>query len=116
MFHDNTGINIIKPSDLFQQRIMYSAYYSGNVGKGGVFVQICGWMGAYALYPGAIIDTDYLNKTGILEEQCKFQNNDGGQPFINIVDRGYRSMKAAWKQGQFVLQPFFQEVTENFVQ
>ena len=116
VFHDNTGIEIIKPSDSFQQRITYSSYYSGNVGKGGVFVQQCGWMGGFELYPGAISDTEYLNNTGILEEQKKFQDNDGGEPFINIIDRGYCSTKAAWKFGQFILQPFFCKSEKNVIQ
>ena len=92
VFHDNTGIPINKPSDAFAQRLTYSAYYAGNVGKGGVFVQQCGWLGTFELYPGAILDSDYLNKTGILELQEKLQELDnecGFIPFINIVDRGY---------------------------
>ena len=92
VFHDNTGIPINKPLDAFAQRLTYSAYYAGNVGKGGVFVQQCSWLGTFELYPGAILDSDYLNKTGILELQEKLQELDnecGFIPFINIVDRGY---------------------------
>ena len=32
---------------------------------------------AFELYPGAISDTDYLNKIGILEAQEQFHNLDG---------------------------------------
>ena len=71
-------------------------------------------MGAYPLHPGAIADADYLSKTGALEEQAKFQKKDGEQPFINAVDRGYRSAKAASKQGQFVLQLFFSKSDRKF--
>ena len=67
------------------------------------------------MYSGAIIDTNYLNKIDILEEQAKFQKNNGEYLFINAVDREYRSTKAVQKLGQFVLQLFFQEVIGNLI-
>ena len=40
VFWDNTNINLSKPSDADAQRNTYSAYYAGNVAKGGVlFIQ-----------------------------------------------------------------------------
>ena len=86
---DNTGIRLHKPTDALLQRMTYSSYYAGNVGKGGIFVQLCGWMGTHELYPGAMSDSDYLNKiTSILEEQKAFQEKDGGIPFTNISNKG----------------------------
>ena len=115
VFHDNTGVNMVKPSDSFNQRITYSSYYGGNVAKGGVFVQLCGWTGTYDLYPGAMSDSEYLNDTGIFSIQKEFQQMDGGDPFLNVVDRGYRITKAAWNNGrQFVLQPIFAKSDRQF--
>ena len=54
IFHDNTGLLFPTPSDSYMQRLTYSSYYAGNVGKGGVFIQLCGWLGIFELYPGAI--------------------------------------------------------------
>ena len=39
---------------------------------------------------------------------------DGGRPFINEVDRGFRSYLAAWKSGQFILQPNFMNSDGKF--
>ena len=96
------------------QRLTYSAYYAGNVAKGGVFLQLCGWSGAHELFPGAMGDSNYLNDTGILEEQKAFQEADGGIPFLNGLDRGYRSTRAAWAQGQLVCQPTFAKSDQKF--
>ena len=84
----------------------YHSYYAGNVAKGGVFIQLSGWLGTLELYPGGISDSKYLNETGILENQKKIQENMGDVQIINVLDRGYRSTKAAWRNGQFVLQPY----------
>jgi hypothetical protein len=96
------------------QRITYSSYYKGNVGKGAVFIQLCGWLGTHELFPGAISDSEYMRKTGILEMQQQFQINDGGIPFTNVLDRGYRVSRAAWRHGQFVLQPVFASSDKKF--
>ena len=85
VFHDNTGLSIMKPADSLCQHITYSSYYGGNVAKGGVFVQLCGWIGTYDLFPGAISDTEYFDKAGIFDAQKLFQESDGGDAFINIV-------------------------------
>jgi hypothetical protein len=114
VFWDNTGIKLHKCTDPYLQRITFSAYYAGNVAKGGIFVQICGWLGVHELYPGAMTDSKYLNETGILEMQEAFAKADGGVPFTIILDRGYRSTRAAWRQGQFVLQPTFAKSDEKF--
>ena len=96
------------------QRITFSAYYAGNVAKGGIYLQLCGWLGAYELYPGDMSDSDYLNKTEILELQKFFQEKDGGIPFLNILDRGYRSTRAAWAKKQLILQPTFAQSDQKF--
>jgi hypothetical protein len=59
-------------------------------------------------------DSKYMNETGILELQKIFADNDGALPFTNILDRGYRSTRAAWRQGQFVLQPTFAKSDKKF--
>ncbi len=68
IFWDTTGIKLYQPQNALLQRLTYSAYYAGNVAKGGVFLQLCGWLGTHELYPGAMSDSGYLNETGIFEE------------------------------------------------
>lgn len=51
---DNTALALHRYTDALMQRLTFSSYYSANVGKGGVFVQLCGWLGTYELFPGAI--------------------------------------------------------------
>ena len=114
VFWDTTGLKLNTPSNALLQRLTYSAYYAGNVAKGGIFVQLCGWMGTHELYPGAMSDSKYLNETGIFDEQAEFQKADGGTPFINEVDRGFRSCLAAWRKGQFILQPNFMKSDGKF--
>ena len=114
IFHDNTGIKISQPQDGYLQRLTYSSYYGGNVGKAGVHIQQCGWIGAYDIFPGAISDTDYLDQSLILDEQQVYQEKNGGVPFYNILDRGDRSTQAAWRRGQFVLQPTFVKCDRTF--
>ena len=101
-------------SDALLQRITYSSYYKGNVAKGGVFVQLCGWLGTHELYPGARTDMDYFGKKEILELQKEFQDADGGTPFLNILDQGYQAACIAWRSGQFVLQPTFAKSDAKF--
>jgi hypothetical protein len=51
-------------------------------------------MGSWALWLGAISDTEYLERCGFLEAQKQFQqkDNSSNQPFTNILDKGYRSI------------------------
>ena len=114
VFWDNTGIDLHKPTDAVLQRLTYSPYYAGNVAKGGIYLQLCGWLGVHELYPGAMSDSDYLNKTDILRQQLRFQEGDGGVKFLNILDRGYRSTRAAWASGQLILQPTFAKSDKQF--
>ena len=115
VFWDNTGIVLHKPSQSLLQRITYSSYYAGNVAKGGIFIQLCGWLGTHELFTGAMSDSEYMNTTNILEEQEIFQESDGGTKFTNVLDRGYRSTQAAWRAGgQFIHQPTFAKSDAKF--
>ena len=121
VFWDMTDVLLPKSTDADLQRLTWSQYYSHNVGKGGVGVQPCGWMVSYPLWTGAISDTDYLNNAGILEMQKEYaakfasESNSEGNPFVNIVDKGFRSIVAALRAGkQLLLQPFFAKSDQKF--
>ena len=45
VFWDTKGIKLNTPSDALLQRLTYLAYYAGNVARGDIFVQLCGWLG-----------------------------------------------------------------------
>ena len=116
---DNTGIGIPKPSDPENQQLTWSAYYHANVAKGGVSIQLCGWITAFDLWMGAVSDSEYFERSGILEEQRLFVEDDkvSGKikPFMNILDRGYRCDLAAWRKGkQLILQPIFKPSDRRF--
>jgi hypothetical protein len=119
IFWDNTNLNLKgQPADANYQRAMHSVYYGGSVAKGGVFLQLCGWLGTWSLWAGAISDTDYMHSSGILEAQrefveaCKAHPN---QPFTIILDKGYRCRLAAWREGmQTMLQPWFADSDKKF--
>lgn len=84
VFWDNTNVDMrYKPTDASLNRRTFSSYYGGNVAKGGVFLQLCGWLGVYALWVGAVSDTKYLSESGILEMQQDFVKNglDKRSPF-----------------------------------
>ena len=119
IFWDNTDIRLSTPSDAEFQRNTYSAYYAGNVAKGAVFIQPSGWMGTHDLWMGAVSDSEYFVKSGILRQQQEFiQTHDADAaeyPWINILDKGYRVVEAAWREGrQFVLQPTFAKADKKF--
>ncbi len=73
-------------------------------------------------------DSDYNRRSGYLQEQEQFQNEDLVEkesddgwvvisvvPFLNIYDKGYRAKMAAWKNGkQHVLQPDWAESDRRF--
>ena len=108
---DNTNINIPAASDAHLNWHTYSAYYTyaGNVAKGAVLLQLCGWLGTWELWAGAISDTEYQTRSGVFEYmQCFVDDFDKGILFTNIVDKGYRCIMAAWQAGkQLFLQPAF---------
>jgi hypothetical protein len=97
---------------------MYSAYYGGSVAKGGIFLQLSGWLGTWTLWAGSISDTDYMHSSGILEAQHEFVaacKEHPNLPFTIILDKGYRCRLAAWREGmQTMLQPWFAEADQKF--
>ena len=111
---DDTNIPFtFKPLSANLQKITYSSYYAMNCGKGGVFLQLCGWMGVEELWVGATSDSFYMENTDILKRQKEFAENDtkDGEkhiPFTIILDKGYRIIRIAWREGkQTFLQPKF---------
>jgi hypothetical protein len=70
---DDTNINFdFKPSGAYEQRVTYSSYYASNCAKGGVFLQLGGWMGVEELWVGATSDTHYQGETEIFKRQEQF--------------------------------------------
>ena len=119
MFWDNTNVTIATPSSAECQRNTYLAYYAENVGKGAVFIQPSGWMGTHDLWMGAISDSDYFTKSGILEQQTNFLEIHDFEysdvQWINVLDKGYHVVEAAWREGkQFVEEPTFAKVDKKF--
>ena len=110
---DTTDMKLMfKRSDPDYQRLTYSLYYGQNVGKGGVCVQLCGWITTEELWTGAISDTEYFERSGILSTQ---QELGGEKSFVNIVDKGFRNVVAAWRHGrQMILQPAFAKSDRRF--
>ena len=90
-----------------------------NCAKGGVFLQLCGWMGVEELWCGATSDSFYMENTGILKRQKDFAEDDLVDekyiPFLIILDKGYRIIRAAWRAGmQKCFQPKFATSDEQF--
>ena len=117
---DNTAIRMKgKPTDAEFQRNTYSSYYAGNVAKGAVFIQLCGWIGAHDLWVGAVSDSEYMKRSGILSQQQQYIMEDDKEykeiNWINILDKGYKVGAAAWQAGgQLVLQPSFAKAEQKF--
>ena len=120
---DMTNIEAYGFTDTDLNRLTYSKYYNQNCFKGGVFIQLCGWLGTAELWPGAVSDSDYNKREGYLQRQEAFANNDlvemDGEhkilPFTNVYDKGYRAKAVAWKTGrQHVLQPDWAESDKHF--
>ena len=65
VMYDNTNIQLRQPSCANCQRRTYSKYYGGNVGKGAVFIQPCGWMGNNELWQGAVSDSEYMQRGNV---------------------------------------------------
>jgi hypothetical protein len=121
VFWDDTNISFCyKPSGANEQRLTYSSYYGKNCAKGGVFLQLSGWLGVEEeLWTGATSDTHYQEQTGIFQRQDMFSRNDTVEskhiPFTNIFDKGYRSRLAAWRCGrQLTLQPDYAKSDMRF--
>ena len=116
---DMTNIEAYAFSDPDLQRLTYSKYYAMNCFKGGVFTQLCGWIGVGDLWLGAVSDSDYNRREGYLLRQKLFAESElvGGLyiAFTNIYDKGYRAKKVAWRTGnQRVVQPEWAESDKKF--
>ena len=113
VFWDNKNVDMVfKPSMALNQRITYSCSYASNCAKGGVFVQLCDWIGTEELWTGAVSDSKYQDMTGIIRAQRKFSKEDlvNGRhvPFHDILNKGYCISLIAWGEGrQTVCQPVF---------
>jgi DDE superfamily endonuclease len=116
---DNTDIEMYKPSQAEAQRLTYSQYYASNVGKGSVFIQPCGWMGTGEIWTGGVSDTDYMQRSNILQYQQNylpvFDSQKENYKWNIITDKGYRITTAAWQCGeQLVIQPAFAKSDKQF--
>ena len=117
---DDTNVNFtFQPCAAEAQKNSFSCYYRGNCAKGGVFVQLCRWLGVDHLWAGGTSDSHYQEMTGIFGKQDKFSLtdlvNEKHIPFTNILDKGYRVNLAAWRAGkQQVLQPTFARSDRKF--
>lgn len=60
-----TNIPVYAFSDADLNRFTYSVYYAMNRLKGGIFVQLCGWMGAAHLWLGLSAIQITTNEQGI---------------------------------------------------
>jgi hypothetical protein len=119
---DNTNVKISQPSDSEAQRSTYSLYYSGNVGKGSVFIQPCGWMGSHEIWTGGVSDTHYMVHGKIFDSlnqyllTSPYENDETRKvKFTIILDRGYRVTSEALEAGGHqTLQPVFSLVDRHF--
>ncbi|KAL7425489.1 hypothetical protein ACHAXH_000032, partial [Discostella pseudostelligera] len=118
VFWDMTGIQAYQFGAADTNIHTYSKYYSGNVFKGGIFTQCCGWMGTHNLWGGNVSDTEYNKSAGYLNEQEIYQQSDlvGGEviPFLNIYDKGYRAREVCRQHGQLTAQPAFCKSDKRF--
>ena len=117
---DTTNIDLYKSSSAEIQRLTYSKYYSGNIGKGGVFIQSCGWLGTHDLWTGGISDSEYLIKSGILtlqQDYLRSGNCSHGSElsWTIMMDKGFRAVTQAWRAGkQMCVQPNFARSDRHF--
>ena len=90
-----------------------------NCAKGGVFLQLCGWLGVEKLWVGATSDSHYQIHNKIFEKQRDFAAKDlyKGKhiPFTNVFDKGYRLTLEAHRAGeQECIQPIFAKSDRRF--
>jgi hypothetical protein len=119
---DNTDIIMQQPTDAEAQRSTYSLYYSGNVGKGAVHIQPCGWIGGYEIWTGGVSDTYYMQHGKVFDSFNTYlltsTNEDDSTrdiPFTVVLDKGYRVVLDAFRNGgHFVLQPIFAQHDRQF--
>jgi len=114
--HDCSDIRMVKPSNPYLQRALYSQYYGGCVAKGGIRLQLCGWTVTFDLCTGAMDDTSYVKTVKILESQEAFakHNTSSINAFVNIFDHGYHVILDALScGGQLCIQPAYSKKMKN---
>ena len=102
ILYDNTNIKLHQPSDAENQRNTYSMYYGGNVGKGAVYIQPCGWMGCHEIWQGGVSDSEYMQRGHVFETLNEYLLTCDASdciPFTRILDKGYRIVTDAWNAG-----------------
>jgi hypothetical protein len=112
--HDNTNVPMRNPSDADLNGALCSKHHGQCCAKGGVSVQLCGWIQNLELCAGGIDDSGYIETVGVLEEQKQFADADetSAECFLNIFDKGCRCTLAARKQGQNCLHTKFAKSDE----
>ena len=94
-----------------QQRSLHSEYYSECCGKGGAYIQLCGWIRSGNLVAGHAADAQAAQLAKILEQQEAFQEHDKQNPagqaksFLIALGKGYRLAMIAKNHSQQTLQP-----------
>jgi hypothetical protein len=90
--------------------------YHGPVAKKWIALQLCGWNRSLELCTGAIDDSNYLRMVKVFEGQENFAAEDksSSQTFVNVLDKGYRSVLDSLMCGQRCLQPAFAKSDEQF--
>jgi hypothetical protein len=94
----------------------------GNIGKGAVHIQPCGWMGCNELWSGGVSDTTYMQEGDVFPDLNKYLLNSPLETeethnikFTIILDRGYCvTIDALNMGGHYVLQPIFASPDEQF--
>jgi hypothetical protein len=116
VMHDNTNVPLVDPSDPDIYRSLRSEYYAMCCAKGGIALQLCGWIRATELMTGAVGDSEYVKIVNLLQEQKAFAEWDQStlESFLNIFDKGYRCTLDALQEGQKCLQPTFARSDEQF--
>jgi hypothetical protein len=122
VMYDNTNIRMMQPSDAETQRVTYSLYYSGNVGKGAVFIQPCGWMGSHEIWTGGVSDTHYMQNAKVFDCLNRYLRTSDLEDDVSrsleitiILDRGYRiTADALASGGHYTLQPIFAPSERQF--
>ena len=118
MWDDTNVPYTFKPSRADNQRLTYSSYYGMNCAKGGVFIQLCGWMGVEPLWVGAISDSYYQIVNKVFERQMALSDKDEYKGrkcrHNNVLDKGYRLTQQAYEWEQECSQPIFAKSDRRF--
>lgn len=73
----------------------FPCYCAGNVLKAGVGCTPFGWSFPGPLWTGGVPDSEYLERSGILQDQEQLAEDDGGPPVCNVTDKGFKCEGAA---------------------